>query len=72
MELKQDKFEKAFNTVKIIDFINESQELSAKIEKAHKVNIVDGLFKHYYNNVEIYYQRKMLRIENENKGKRFI
>ena len=73
-ELKQDKMEKAFETLKVVNSLNDNQQLSVTVENALKQNLVDGLFKHYFNNVEMYYQRKMLRIENENNktNKRFI
>ena len=66
-ELKQNKLESALCNLKIVETINESQQFKLAIENERKENSVNNLFKHYYQNVKLYYQRKQLRFENENK-----
>lgn len=65
-ELKNSKLTEVSHSTKIIDFINDSTKFSDLLQKEGKCSTVDTLFKHYYNNVELYYQRKILRSENRN------
>lgn len=65
-ELKQNEFKRAFDT-NTVEFLNSTKQLEVAIKMEQQAHPLEGLFKHNYNNVEMYYQRKMLRIENESK-----
>lgn len=65
-ELKQNEFKRAFDT-NTVEYLNSTKQLEVAIKMEQQAHPLEGLFKHYYNNVEMYYKRKMLRIENENK-----
>src|SRR5699024_1509237 len=61
-ELKQDTVGKAFSTLKVVERLNQSPQLTAAIEKERQENPLEGLLKHWFNNLEVYFERKKLRI----------
>ena len=67
-EIKQDKLEAAQCSIPVIERLNTSRRLVEAIAKQRAEKLVENLFKHHYNNVETYYQRKKQRIENEYGG----
>lgn len=70
-ELKQDNLTPAFETLNVVGCLNSSEQLRLVLANEQKERPADGLFKHYYNNVEMYLERKRQRIEKEiNKGRR--
>ncbi|KAJ6221309.1 hypothetical protein RDWZM_007121 [Blomia tropicalis] len=66
-EIVQERIKPAMCESKLIDKFNQTVNLGSIIANDRKMNSVDGLFKHYYDNVEEYYQRKLKRIEDSAK-----
>lgn len=66
LELKKGEFIQAFNP-KVVDFLSRNEQVKVTIKAEQQTHPLEGLYKHNFNNVEKYYERKMLRIENENK-----
>lgn len=66
-ELKQDQLVKAFPTMNLIDTLNQSKQLVKRMDEEREARTVETLFKHHFNNVEIYYQRKKLRVEGNSR-----
>lgn len=63
-EIISGKLQPSFNIPQVVDCLNDNQRLLAQVRSlSNDESEVNSYFKHHFNNVELYYQRKHIRQE---------